>query len=51
MLIVNLVSVVLGFGLYVAKRVSSELLKYIADHEGVPRGTPMMLATGKKSIT
>ena len=46
MLILNLVSIVLGFGLYVAKRVSSELLKYIAEREGTPRGQPMMLATG-----
>ena len=46
MLIVNLVAIIVGFGVYVAKRVSAELLKYIAEHEGTPRGVPMMLATG-----
>ena len=48
MLIVNLVAIVVGFGLYIAQRVSSELLKYIAEHERIPRGKPMFLATGNQ---
>ena len=45
-MIANLVAIIVSFGLHVAMRVCSDLLKFIYEKEGVERGNPINLATG-----
>ena len=45
-LVVNLVAIIISFGMPCARRVSAELIKWIMVQDGIKRGETILLATG-----